>query len=396
MIFFDKRQRREWAQTEICDSLDRSRFACQAAVARAVVHKRSNSTSSKNPAMEIEKDWKSPPKLSSTASYVMEDSEKKKHHLSFAQLQFIDGRRRQILQQTNLSFGRILGHIDGTCLATIATDWLLWLTLAIFVGLRLYLRNMYGDEDEVDDYRHKMEANVDVNILGNFLSFFLVLFVNQSNARFQEMYKTSQKCSRVILDMVQLLGRARVAGQVSRHLNAAHVAAYVGLSQTYSKVNFFDPLNDFHGFLTATQSHRLQHIHDMDHGPAVFHELVQLVMRDLEGAVEQNLLEASKLGAMQGKVTQFRESMDELYSLHDQPIHFFYLHFLCLLTVLYLPLFAADGAYDAGFGYDTDWSLELLAGLIVLVQAVFVIGLRDLGQVRTETPEILCWSNSPR
>jgi hypothetical protein len=72
--------------------------------------------------------------------------------------------------------------------------------------------------------------------------------------------------------------------------------------------------------------------------------------------------------------------MDALYDYCDQPIHFFYIHFLCLLSAFYLPLFAMDNAYSVGSGDEVHWPAEVLTGLIVLLQAIFVIGLRMLGQ----------------
>jgi len=78
--------------------------------------------------------------------------------------------------------------------------------------------------------------------------------------------------------------------------------------------------------------------------------------------------------------------MISLYSDKDQPIHFFYIHFLCLLTTFYLPLFAVSTAYGAGTLQDDNlsWTAEVVSGLIVFLQAIFVIGLRLLGQVMTD------------
>ena len=46
-------------------------------------------------------------------------------------------------------------------------------------------------------------------------------------------------------------------------------------------------------------------------------------------------------------------AMDGMYDYTDQPPHFFYIHFLVLLSALYLPLFAIDTAYAAGWGEET-------------------------------------------
>ena len=79
-------------------------------------------------------------------------------------------------------------------------------------------------------------------------------------------------------------------------------------------------------------------------------------------------------------ILKLRASIGQLYNAKDLPIPFFYVHFICLLTTLYLPLFAVTSAIEAGTGEDIRWSAGVIKGLVVLLQAVFVIGLRVLGQ----------------
>lgn len=71
--------------------------------------------------------------------------------------------------------------------------------------------------------------------------------------------------------------------------------------------------------------------------------------------------------------------MDGMYDYSDQPPHFFYIHFLVLLSALYLPLFAIDVAYASGWAGDTFIGLDILNGIIVFLQCIFVVGLRALG-----------------
>ena len=91
-------------------------------------------------------------------------------------------------------------------------------------------------------------------------------------------------------------------------------------------------------------------------------------------------------------VQGLRNSFAAIFADQDQPIHFFYIHFLSLLTVFYLPIFAIATAYkvdshddeDGKDGMSMNWTAELLSGLIVFLQAIFVIGLRLLGQVMVD------------
>lgn len=70
--------------------------------------------------------------------------------------------------------------------------------------------------------------------------------------------------------------------------------------------------------------------------------------------------------------------------------HFFYIHFLVLLSALYLPLFAIDTAYAAGWGEETYIGLDVLNGVIVFLQCIFVVGLRSLGTKMIVSSLSLC------
>lgn len=314
-----------------------------------------------------------------SSDYLFVDPEtyvQNKQKIPFSELQEIEFRRRKILRRTELPFWRILGYFEGTCLKAMAVDWLLWVSILSYVGLRVCLRsdaiwlgnNGFGDTD--------------VSVLGAFLSFFLILFVNQSNSRFHDMYKTAMHCPSRIFDIALICAPAlpkEGSSRLIRYLNAAHIAGYVGLSRTYTKQEFFDKFNDKFQLLNKDEMMRINML-DMDHGSDAFHELVGWCMMDIESAFRKGQIDAREKSALKDKTVQFRASMDGLYEYCDQPIHFFYIHFLCLLSAVYLPLFAADNAFNAGSGYNVHWTWDLLSGMIVLVQAIFVIGLRLLGQ----------------
>ena len=81
--------------------------------------------------------------------------------------------------QAELPFWRIISYYDGTCLKAIAADSLVWFTLAIYICIRIYAYSIDYIPDSVE-----LLQKTNVGILGGFLSFFLVLFVNQTNGRF--------------------------------------------------------------------------------------------------------------------------------------------------------------------------------------------------------------------
>jgi predicted membrane chloride channel (bestrophin family) len=296
---------------------------------------------------------------------------------TWEELQAIEARRRQILRRSELPYWKILMYIEGTCLRAISNDWLLWFTISTFVVIRSHA--WYSGV--LPDFAREV-GRLSIDVIGGFLSFFLVLFVNQSNSRFQDMYKESMAACKRIYDVsasVTTAFPAPNAQRMLRYINAAHVAGYVGLSQAYSRHHFFLNLNETYALLSPAEVDLIGHV-DMDEGPSAMHELVEWCMKDVDLAYQQKLIEVKDFAALREKIMAFRGSLDTLYEYSDQPIHFFYIHFLCLLSTLYLPLFAASNAYKAGAGNEIHWTADVLSGLIVILQSIFVIGLRMLGR----------------
>ena len=205
-----------------------------------------------------------------------------------------------------------------------------------------------------------MFENTYVVTLGGFLSFFLVLFVNQTNGRFLEMYSFSMSCMGSIEDVA---GLARtqlpfdMAKKLIRHLNAAHIAGYVGLNgigqgSPYSKKHFFDVYNKEHELLTPEEMMILDH-HDMENSGLCMKELCIWCLEDVAEARKAGHIDSYQENLMQERILAFRAAMVSIYDYTDQPPQFFYIHFLVLLSALYLPLFATNTAYSAGWGEET-------------------------------------------
>jgi len=108
-------------------------------------------------------------------------------------------------------------------------------------------------------------------------------------------------------------------------------------------------------------------------------ELVTWCQQDVAQARKDGHIDSYQEKFMHDKIPAFRAAMDGMYDYTDQPPHFFYIHFLVLLSALYLPLFAIDTAYAAGWGEETYIGLDILNGVIVFLQCIFVVGLRSLG-----------------
>ena len=273
---------------------------------------------------------------------------------------------------------RILCYVRGTCLKGIILDPITWIAMTIYFVIILISR-LGVDPPESAELLTKSGK---VSILGGFLSFFLVLFVNQTNDRFLRMYGFSKECSGRTQDVAGLASTQLppdLAQQLIRHMNAAHVAGYVGLGGPYSKRHFFDHYNKQHNLMTPQEMEQISHF-DMDNGSDVLKELITWCQRDVGYAKKMGHIDSHESTEFHTRIVAFRASMDGIYDFCDQPPHFFYIHFLCFLSAFYLPLFAIDSAYIAGFGENSDWGFQVYKALVVLLQCIFVTGLRLLGQ----------------
>lgn len=185
-----------------------------------------------------------------------------------------------------------------------------------------------------------------------------------------------------ILD-IAFMARASLPREIGlrivRRLNAANVVAYVGLSEVYTFTNFFPETNDTYRLLTVEEYVRVKAL-DMNSGPSAYQEIVAWCQLEVSSVLKQGIIDARLASQLRDKLLAFQAAFGGLYNNADQPISFFYVHFICLLSALYLPLFAISSAFGAGVGQDIFWTADVVNGLIVLLQSIFVVGLRQLGQ----------------
>jgi predicted membrane chloride channel (bestrophin family) len=296
---------------------------------------------------------------------------------TWEELERIEQKRRAILTRVEDPFWKILAYWDGTVLKCLVRDSLLWITLLLFAAIRL--QNRYSTSTVPKEIGEITNANT--TLIGGFLSFFLVFYVNQSHKRYFDLYQASMACKGRVFDVATLaaayLDRTS-ASRLVRYMNAAHVAGYVGLSATYPSRSFFTRLNADLGLLSAAELERMDRI-DLDVGGAGHRELVAWCMREVHALHRSGAIDGEMAKQLREQVLQLRANFGQLYDAQDLPIPFFYVHFICLLASMYLPLFAISQGYRVGVG-DVYWAADVIAGLIVLLQAIFVQGLRILGQ----------------
>jgi len=119
---------------------------------------------------------------------------------TMSDLKTIESHRRSLLLRTEFPVWRIILCWSGTCLSQIAADTLIWVSLCAYIAIRIYANAI----NYVPDSAAALSGSNNIDILGGFLSFFLVLFVNQTNGRFLDMYGFSKACSGRIQDLTGL------------------------------------------------------------------------------------------------------------------------------------------------------------------------------------------------
>ena len=118
----------------------------------------------------------------------------------------------------------------------------------------------------------------------------------------------------------------------------------------------------------------------MNGDEAAYREIITWCMDEISSASEQELISGFVGSKFRELILKEQDTFGELFDDDDQAISFAYYHFICFLSAVYLPLFAMSAALDAGIGDAAYWLTDVVAGLIVMLQAIFVVGLRVLAE----------------
>ena len=258
-------------------------------------------------------------KIVKTVKTVSPFSETPSKHYTWDQLQDIEKHRRQILTRVEDPFWKTLSYWDGTCLKILLYDSLNWIVMGIYVGIRMQARL------SVPTFVAQIGSS-DIAVMGGFLSFFLVFYVNQSHKRFFGLYDKAMACKGRIFDVATLAVThlpKEVAMRLVRYMNAAHAVAYVGLSKTYSSSVFFEEINKELGLLTDEEYERMKEC-DLDKGGSCNRELIAWCMAEVQRMHKRGFLDAQLAEQFRTQVLGLRAHVGALYNGADLPIPFFY------------------------------------------------------------------------
>lgn len=297
----------------------------------------------------------------------------KKPSLTFTELLVIEQKRRDLLQQVKaFNVWRIAFAYHGTMFETILLNLETWICICTYVTIRSILWLQLVDIRQLPtmDIRY-------LTVVGGFLSFMMVFYTNQTYSRLTSQYYNSMKIETKILNLV-LQVRCNLPTAESwrfvRYLNAVHLLGYIGLSDTYTVENFFDPMNDIHHFLSEDEVRRVKMI-GADAQGAGYRELLSWVLEILNEAVRTGKMKDKLMGNMVKEVMFLHEAISSLYDFGDQPIPFIYIHIIFFLCLIYLPLFS----YSVALSLSASGLADIIGILIVTMNTVFFLGLREVG-----------------
>jgi hypothetical protein len=214
--------------------------------------------------------------------------------------------------------------------------------------------------------------------------FFLVFFHAQYSTRFDRFFQDSVGAQGRIFDAATMIKATlpfERGVRIVRYLNSAYILGYVGLSQVYSYDEFFVPLNRRYNLLTDEEYHRIRQIDRSGFSSDPVREVITWCITDVHDALKQGYIDPHTAQDLRSQILQVRGTIADMYDHYDQPLLFIYVHFIVILTAIYLPLAAVYISHEVAQSETAHWFNDVIGLLALLLQCTFVIGTRYIAQV---------------
>ena len=169
--------------------------------------------------------------------------------------------------------------------------------------------------------------------------------------------------------------------RIVRYLNSAYILGYVGLSGVYSYDEFFVPLNKRYNLLTDEEYRRIRQIDRSGFSSDPVREVITWCITDVHDALKQGYIDPHTAQDLRRQILQVRGTIADMYDHYDQPLLFIYVHFIVILTAIYLPLAAVYISHEVATSETAHWFNDVIGLLALLLQCMFVIGVRYVAQV---------------
>lgn len=283
---------------------------------------------------------------------------------SYDDLLRIEKRRGKFIPRSYLGNLFVLMSWRHTVLRYLIFDFQFWCTIVIYVIVRVYFSQL------------ELPLTA-LGIIVGFISFLLTFYLNSVVARYFQFYNACMGCLGAIFEICWLtrcILPEEVALKIVKYVNVAHVLGYVELDPTtYNFANMLEPLNEKYEYIDDADMTKLRFMR-VDGSGAFHREAINWAVDVVQGQVKAGILSDIRAVQVFEKLFNLRSSIGTLFVMRDVPMPFVYVHFLYLLSAIYMPLFAVLVANN--FPYDP--AVEVVGAVCVLLNCAFIIGLRDI------------------
>ena len=160
-----------------------------------------------------------------------------------------------------------------------------------------------------------------------------------------------------------------------RHLNAAHILLYMGVSAHYTADNLLLPLNELYQLLSPAELARLTAVGFS--GGTASREVLSWAVTGVQAQYKAGVITDIEKAPLMDQLLRFRATFGSLFDFQDLPFPFIYVSFVTVVCHLYPALFSATVALCFGTtpGEPPVWAHEIIAFLATLLNTVFFTGL---------------------
>jgi predicted membrane chloride channel (bestrophin family) len=311
-----------------------------------------------------------------SASKVREHVADKKIPTKYEDIMKKDKQRTLLLSKGSESMYYILMHWTATLLPELAKRKLTYVPMVSFLGMWVILkegpqtlRNTWLDIDSTDAERALRGVGILVAVL-------LVSLMSKTFDRFFQQYFEMVKCRTAA---ISFMGMARayidddeLVKLLLRYSNLANVTSFVGLTPTYTKENFFDPITTQFELITDSELDTVEGLVGPNTEAAVAEVFVWLYSA-LKVAEEQGIISTFEKKDLQDSLLEQQDSLITLWNWVYQPLPFPYVNLVITMDMGYLVLYSGLQAFTAVEG--NILTLPIIAIAIITIATLGLIRL---------------------
>lgn len=253
-----------------------------------------------------------------------------------------DKQRTNLLSKGSESMYYILMHWSATLLPELAKRKLTYAPMAVFWffyllldrGPRVIRRSMGVDASA---------AETALNGIPVLVAVLLVSLTSKTFDRFYQQYFEMVKCRTAA---ISFMGMARayiddddLVKVLLRYSNLANVTTFVGLTPTYTKENFFDPITTQFELVTDAELDTIESLVGSNTEAAVAEIFVWLYAA-LKVAEEQGLISTFEKKDLQDTLLEQQDSLVTLWNWVYQPLPFPYVNLVITMDMFFLLVYA--------------------------------------------------------